>query len=405
MAEETVVIETSQQPVVEANPFGAWSENIPEQQKQTEGQDGGQQQAAASTEQAAATVTTEQPKVEIPVEWLKNEFGVEDPALIKAEREELKKLKETPATAAEIKFENEQSKQLHELYRTGKWNEANKIIQTQNRITELIGLGVNESTAADIIKMGMQLKYKEQELDPTEIEYKFNKEYGFPKEPQPKDDDLEGEFEARQAAWKDQVEDIKMNRNIEAKLAKSELEKAKVNLVLPEIDKPTAQANEPTAEQQEQAKKVRENFLSKLESDYAKAEGFKTKVVDESVKLEFPVEFKIPDEAKVAIKTMLTEGLDVNAYMDKRWFDEKGTPKVEQIMSDLYQLENLDKILSGVANNAANERIKEYRKQTSNVSLNGTTHQETFNPNQNGNANASPFSNDAWSEKPPIFQN
>ncbi len=120
--------------------------------------------------------------------------------------------------------------------------------------------------------------------------------------------------------------------------------------------------------------------------------------------VDYSVQFKIPDEAKVAIKGRLTEGLDVSDYMDKRWFDEKGTPMIEKIITDIYQLENLDKILSGVANKSASERWEVYQKSIKNLNVNTTsTPSPTFQ--QNGNGNVSPFGKNAWSEKPPLIQN
>lgn len=399
MSDEVIV----QEPVkVEATPFSgnSWTETLPEVKPSTE-EIKPVVDAEGKIVETKPVVTEE---IKIPVEWLKKEFEVEDPAILKAEREELKTLKAAKPVVEEQKFENEESKNLHELFRTGKWKEAKKIIDTQDRIAELVALEVDDSTAADIIKMGMQLKYKEQKLSISEIEYKYNKEFGLPKEPQPKDDDLDGEFEARKADWQERVNDIKMNRNIEAKLAKSELEKSKVNLVLPEIDKPTIQqANEPTPEELDKQKKWAENFLNTINSNYSKVEGFETKVKDELV--EYPVSFKIPDEDKVAIKERLISGVDVNELMGKRWFSEKGEANVEQMSKDLYVLENLDKILSGVANKAASERLIQLRKTASNINVNSNSNQETFNPEQNGNSKVSPFGKDAWSEKPPTSIN
>ena len=193
-----------------------------------------------------------------------------------------------------------------------------------------------------------------------------------------------------------------MNRNIEAKLAKPELEKLKSTIVLPELERPTAQASEPTAEELEKVKAMRDNFLQKLDSDYSKVEGFTTKVKDELVEL--PITFKIPDEDKVAIKERLKEGFDVNSYIDKRWFDDKGNPKIEQMISDIFQLENPDKILSGIANKSASERLLQYQKTAKNINLGTTqTHQQTFS--QNGESKTTPFSKDAWSETPTQVQN
>ena len=244
----------------------------------------------------------------------------------------------------------------------------------------------------------MKLKYKD--LTQTEIEYKYNKQFGFPKEPQPKDDDLEGEFEARKAQWQDTINDIKMNKIIEAKLAKPELENLKSKIVLPELPKTeTPQlANQPT---EQELKQARDNFLQTLNSGYSKVAGFTTKVKDELV--EIPISFKIPAEDKIAIKGRLEQGMNVDEYMDKRWFDENGKPKVDQIISDIYELENRDKVHSGIANDAAAKRLDAYIKASKNLNVNGTgMPQQTFQPQNNGNV--SPFGRDAWSEKVPIPQ-
>lgn len=332
-----------------------------------------------------------------PKEWLKREFEVDDAEVLKQRLKEYEALKASPKTEAEIKFENEQSKLFYELAREGKTKELRQFLETQETLDRLSALDVTAETAEDIIKTGLRLKYKD--LTPREIDYKFNKEYGLPKEPTRSEDETDDEYNIRKSAWQERVNDIEMTRIIDAKLAKPELDKAKASLVLPELSKPAPQVSEPDPEA---LKEIREKFLAKLESDYSKAEGFTTKVKDESV--EIPVSFKIPDEDKVAIKGRLQNGFEINEYIDKRWFDEKGGPKIEQIISDLYQLENLDKILSGVANNSANQRLVEYRKSVSNVAINQTP-QQTYQPTNGAQANVSPFSNEAWSEKPPQFVN
>src|SRR5690349_21236433 len=113
--------------------------------------------------------------------WLKRELEVDDIAVIKQEREEYKKLKEAAQTPAEIKFANEQSKHLHELIREGKGKEVRQFLETQEKLETYSSVEVNKDTAADIIKLGMQLKYKD--LTPKEIDYKYNKQFSIPKEP------------------------------------------------------------------------------------------------------------------------------------------------------------------------------------------------------------------------------
>ena len=381
--------EQVQETVVETpSPFvqDAWSTELPTPLAITE--------TVKPAEEVTVDITEEAKPQLLPTnEWYKN-YGWDNEYSAKTEIAKLKEQKPT-----EYKFENEESQRLAEAISKGDRKVVREILETQERLDEYTKAEVGDENAADIIKMNMKLKYKD--LSPKEIEYKYNKDYGLPKEPTQNVDELDEEFSARKASWQEKVDDIKMNRNIEAKLVKPELEKLKSQIVLPEITKPETQAA--TNQLSEvQLKEIRDNFLKALDSNYAKVEGFTTKVKDEFV--DFPVQFKIPDEDKVAIKGRLTEGFDVNDYMDKRWFDEKGAPKIEQIITDIYQLENRDKILSGVANKSASERLEAHLKSTKNPSVMQTqTPTPTFQ--QNGNGNVSPFGKNAWSDKPPLIQN
>lgn len=396
MPDEVII----QEPVkVEPTPFAnnAWTETFPEVKKE-ETTETAQTSSTATT--SAAPENKDIEEILDPKDWLKREFQVDDPEVLRQQIKEYRELKEKQQT--ELKFENDESKNLHELFRTGKGKEAIKIMEKQEKIEAYSALEVNDDTAADIIKLNLQLKYPT--LTQKQIDFQYNQEYGIPKEPvfdKLKDD--EDEFNEKHDAWKEQVANVKMKSTIAATMAKPELEAAKVKLVLPEIDKPTAQANEPTAEEIEKQKKWAENFLNTVNSNYSKVEGFETKVKDELV--EYPVSFKIPDEDKVAIKERLIKGVDVNELMGKRWFSEQGEANVEQMSKDLYVLENLDKILSGVANKSASQRLIEFRKSASNINLNGNSNQETFHPEQNGVNKVSPFGKDAWSEKPPSSLN
>ena len=177
---------------------------------------------------------------------------------------------------------------------------------------------------------------------------------------------------AKVAKWESQVERINRRLSVDAKLAKPELSKFKSELVLPDIPKVELQPNQPTQESLAAQKEMRDNFLRAVDQGYSKFDGFSTTVKDESV--EYPVTFKIADEDKVAIKKIAQE-MNVDEYFGKRWFDENGNTKVEQMMSDLFLLEKRDKAFQGVANFAASERRKEIIKQNSNIKLNGVTTQ------------------------------
>lgn len=400
--------EQQTQTVEAPSPFAgtAWSENLPTQTQEGQPQETQavetQNNASTETNAGTETQTAEAVQTTIPIEWLKTEFGVEDPALLKQEREELKRLKETPPTPAEIKFENEQSKLIHELIREGKTKEVRQFLETQERLDSFTSAEITKDNADDILKLGMQLRYKD--LTKDEIDYKFNKEFGVPRLSAQAETETDDEFSERKTAWEEKVRDVEMNKLIEAKLMKPELEKAKSQIVLPELSKPQtpdSQTQESLAADQERLAKVRENFLNKLETDFSKTEGFSTKVKDESV--EIPVAFKIPDEDKVAIKEMLKNGFNINEFFDKKWFDADGNSKIDQMISDLYLLTNSDKVLSGIANNGASQRLSEYRKQVNNVNINTGNGQTSFAENGGQQQNVSPFAQGAWSEKPPVL--
>lgn len=327
-----------------------------------------------------------------PKEWLKREFDIEDAEVLKTQIKEYKELKSKPQPE-EQKWENEESKVINELLRTGKKKEVLQILALQDKLESLVTSEVNDDNATEIIKTGLRLKHKD--LTDKEIDYKYNKLYSLPKEPTLEPDD--DESVEKHNAWKEQVEDMRISRIIDAKTMKPDLEKAKVELKFPELEKADT-ANKPDPEIEG---KIKEMLINKLESDYNKVEGFSTQVKDESV--EIPISFKIPDEDKSAVKKILEKDFEGDSFIYKRWFAENGEPKIEQIMSDVYLLTNTDKVLSGIANKSANDRLLEFRKQASNIDLKNQTHQNTFQPNADGKANVSPFAKEAWSEKPPAF--
>lgn len=399
--EEVVVTapvqETTPQIGVIQSPFGnVWSETPIEQKVEVT--------PTPNTEQT----TIPQPAVvqdEIldPKDWLKREFEIDDPEILKQQIKEYRELKNKPPTPQEIKFADDQSKQVYELLVDGKIDAVVDIYSLKKKVNKILSAEVNKDTAADFIKLNMGLKYGD--LTADEIEYKFNKEYGLPKEPKQLDSETDEDFLTRKSDWQDTVNDVIQNRVIDAKLAKPEIEKAKSQINLPQLTaKPVEPSQESLAAAAEQARIQREGFINKLESDYVKFDGFTTTVKDESV--DIPVSFKAPDDAKVAIKERFKAGFDLNEFIDKRWSDENGNQKIDQLISDIYVLENLDKIISGIANNAANQRLVEYRKVASNININKAgTPQQTFNPNQSGQQKVSPYSQGAWSETPPVNHN
>lgn len=331
---------------------------------------------AKPTETPAAVTTEtkkEEPKVEAPVvaqEWWKD-YGWESPDTAKAE---ITRLKETKPQ--EIKYENEESKKVHQLLLEGKVDDVLDIYSKQKSIDRVINAEVNKDTAAEIIKLNMQLKYPG--LKPEQIEFQYKQEYGIPKEPVQKTDELDEDFSERQSAWRDQVANIQMKTEIAATMAKPELEQAKQKLVLPDITKQDV-PKPPTQEELESAKKYDNAYIQSVDSSIKEFNGFSVGVKSEVV--DFPVTFGITDEEKVALATRMKDfvnsNYDVNSLFAERWVNKDKTLNTSQMAKDLSLIENADKILQKVANDASTKTWETYVKTKKNIDINETTQQGT----------------------------
>lgn len=335
------------------------------------------------TEPAAAPVL-EQPKVEQPkveeakVEptpeptktWI-NDFGWENEETAKAE---IKKLKEQ--TTQELKFENEESKKLAQAIAKGDRKKVLEILETQERLESLSAAEVNDETAEQILKMSLQLKHKEAGLSQAEIDYKYNKEFGFPKEPLQRDDELEEEFDARKAEWQEKVNDIKMNRRMEAKLAKPELDKLKSQIVLPDISQSSEQ-KPPTQEELDNAKKYDEGYIQSVDNSLKTFDGVTVAVKNEVV--DFPVTFGVTDEDKTMLSTLMKDfqkgNYDANGLFADLWVNEDKTLKTNEMIEDYYLIKNKKALFSKIANDSANKAIESYIKGKKKINVD-----ETSNP-------------------------
>lgn len=335
------------------------------------------------TEPAAAPVV-EQPKVEQPkveeakVEptpeptktWI-NDFGWENEETAKAE---IKKLKEQ--TPQEVKFENEESKKLAQAIAKGDRKKVLEILETQERLESLSAAEVNDETAEQILKMSLQLKHKEAGLSQAEIDYKYNKEFGFPKEPLQRDDELEEEFDARKAEWQEKVNDIKMNRRMEAKLAKPELDKLKSQIVLPDISQSSEQ-KPPTQEELDNAKKYDEGYIQSVDNSLKTFDGVTVAVKNEVV--DFPVTFGVTDEDKTMLSTLMKDfqkgNYDANGLFADLWVNEDKTLKTNEMIEDYYLIKNKKALFSKIANDSANKAIESYIKGKKKINVD-----ETSNP-------------------------
>mgnify|MGYP006935478590 CR=1 FL=1 len=327
----------------------------------------------ATTSEAIPGAT---PAVEAPAAtttWI-NDFGWENEETAKAE---IKKLKE--ATPQEIKFADDQSKKIYELLKEGKSKEVKNFLETQEKIDNYLSAEINKDNAAEIIKLGMKMKYAG--LSDTEIGYKYNKEYGTPKEPTIRENELDEEFDQRKAEWQELVNDIETNRVIEAKILQPELEKQKANLVLPELDSRKVQ-KPPTQEELEAAQKYESDYIQSVDNSIKNFNGFSVAVKHEGVDL--PVTYGVTNEEKVSLANQLKElaknNYDVNTLFADRWVNDNGTLKSEQMIKDLSVLNNYEKAFQKFASDSSSKVLEAYVKGKKNIDINGssTSNAETF---------------------------
>jgi len=369
---------------VQFNPFSdnSWSDS-PLQQQET----------APQSEPAATTSPDTQEEYEEEIvdadEWLKGQFGWESADAAKAEIEELRKLRETATTQADIEFANEQSAKFFKLLQDGKEDELYSFLEQKKKIDRLSSADLDNATAADIIKLNMQQKYKD--LTPSEIEYKFNKQFGVPSRPVQKDIEADEEYQERLQSWESRVKDVETEMFIEAKLAKPELEKYKSELVLPEIQfEGQQQSYEPTQEELEAQTALVNSFKQNAQNALKSFDGFSVSVKDEEV--EIPLSYAVSDEEKSVVSAQLERfadsNFDANVLLAERWLKEDGRGSYElntgQIIKDLTLLQSEGRVNQKFVNDAAAKRLAEHIRKTSNVTVSSrsTTAQNTFSPEQ-----------------------
>lgn len=309
-------------------------------------------------------------------EYVKTNFGWESPDAGKAELTELRKLRELPKQEP-ITFANEDSKRIYDYIKEGKRSDLLKVLAAQEKLSEVNAYDLTKvDQAAEIIKLGMQ--YANRDLDSADVDFLFNKKFSIPPKPEKTDDKDDAEYAQEVSIWEKQVGLVEREMIIEAKLAKPNLAKFQSELVLPDIQGTPVVDVEAQRKESEARKTARETYLKTLDSNYKNFNGFTVTFKDDEVEL--PVSYAVSEQEKTALKEQLQD-FNPNAFIDDLWFNEDGSPKVEQIMADVYFLRNREKILQKLVNESTTQRLTAYRKKTSNIHLE-VTPQGNFQPSE-----------------------
>lgn len=318
--------------------------------------------ADTSTAATAIETTPAAPTPADPFGIFKEKFGYESPEAAVTDIESLRAFRAAPP-AAELKFENEQSKRVAEALQAGKFQEVYEVLDQQMKIDRLTAGEMTADSAADIVKLGMQMKYKD--LTPAEINYKFNKQFAMPAKPALLPAEDNDEYQERVAAWQALVDDRQMELMIEAKLAKPELLATKSKLVFPTITRP----EETTF--QEWQKTIQENETLAAETVQAyksfTPKSLETKInfKDEPNKIDFDFTHE-PDPQSFA-KT-----IDMLSDINKLWqsfIGPDGTPDRKGFAEMLYFGMNRQKIILDAMNQTKNATIKASLPDNSNGGL------------------------------------
>ena len=348
------------------NPFS--DDNAPQVQNKVEEAPilNNEQQVPPQEEPSSAPQTSFDPN-----QFVKERFGFES---VEQAEEEFKRFKEPKE---EFKFQDDMSKTLFDAIKEGKTDDVYQILNQQKRLDKLISNELTPDLAVDIIKTNIQNRYKD--LTSDEVDLLFYDQYFVPSKPEQSYDESDEDYATKVKTWQSQVDYLDKKMMIEAKVIRPELTKLKSELKLPDIYGEAQQEAE-SREAVEKMQQARSFYEKTLDSDFQSFSGFTVSVKDEDV--EIPISFNVAEDERLAMKNSLAD-FDSDSYFGERWFAEDGKPKVQQMMADKYLLENYNKILQKVANEAASQRMLAHLKKTGNININQPTPQGTPTPNAN----------------------
>jgi hypothetical protein len=317
-----------------------------------------QQAATPTAEEAAAAAAAQQAQITDYFSPIKEKFGYQSHEDAIKEIEELRALKAAPPVI-EYEFENEQSKKLFEAWQKGKTNEVREYLQREHQIDQYLNVDVTPESAADIVKLGMQLKYKD--LSPAEIDYKFKKTFSVPPKPVQSAEEDETEYNQRLSTWQELANDKQMELLIEAKLAKPELTAAKSKLVFPEIDSTEDEGYVQYKKMLEQqpaleAEQIKRDAEAQAAYKAFTPKSIETKLtfIDEPNKINFEFQYE-PDPESFSKAVALTT--DTETFF-KSFYDKDGNPDRKAFLDALYFAKNKDKVILEAIKQGKNAAIK-----------------------------------------------
>jgi len=306
-----------------------------------------------STGEPVVVPVSEPATVNDPFGFLKEKFQYQSHEDAIKEIEELRAFKAAPRPE-EFRVPDDESARILKALAAGKKEEVWKHLDHEMRIERLVNTDVTKETAADIVKLGMQLKYKD--LTSDEINYRFNKQFAVPPKPVQSIEEDESDYQQRVNAWQEVVTDKQMELMIEAKLAKPELQNARTNFTYPDIvsDTPVDEGYLQYKQMLEEQPKIDEQIKAVYKAMTPKAIETKIHFKDEANKIDFQFQFE-PNAEKFSKATDVASNLPSFFEFFKK---PDGTPDREKLVDAIYFAMDKENYLMSALNQAKNAAIK-----------------------------------------------
>lgn len=308
-------------------------------------------EGAPITATSADATATQAGTVADPFGIFKEKFGIDTPEAAIKQFEELLAFKAQPR-ATEFVVPDDETGAMVRAIAAGKREEVWKILDHDIKIDRLLTAEVTKETAPDIVKMGMQLKYKD--LSPEEINYRYKKQFSVPAEPVQGDDEEDGVYQQRVSAWQEISTDRQMELMIEAKLARPELQNAKTKLVFPEIE---SSVDEGYVQYQKMLENnAAEDQKTKAAYKLLTPKDAETKLAfkDEANKIAFEFQFEPDGE-------LFNKAVEIASNADMYWqtfTNPDGTPNRKLFLESIMYAIDKGKVLMSAMNQSKNAAIK-----------------------------------------------
>lgn len=320
-------------------------------------------QAATAADSAATPITPatnqpiNQPAAEEgvtyidPNEYIKEHLGFENWDVAKTELQRLRDLQQNAQTPAEIKFANDQAKRWFEYFTVpDKEDDLYRALHARQQVKGLDSMD-------DEKKVKLFIKMNNPMFDQELIDYQFQKDYGF--------DD--SQFKDENGVITDQLAyrhaKIASQQRMQGDLVKANdfFNNYKTKIELPEINqKPQTQAIDEayegykarTANATEAYEKTIAPALQALtEADLNMA--FNINDPDNQMQFDFGVTID-----KADFDAAKADALFYNDYMEKAFYDDKGTFQPKKLARAILLERNFDKYVQTVARQAVNAERK-----------------------------------------------